>query len=427
MSGMLRMLLRRIVRRGTLEVRVGNAPPFQVGDGDGTPLTLIIEGRKAARRLALNPELTLGELYMDGQLRVEGDDIADLLALFLSNMSTANPPAPIRALRAARTAIRRCRQHNGPGRARRNVAHHYDLDGRLYDLFLDNDRQYSCAYFERPRASLDAAQLAKKRHIAAKLIVEPGQKVLDIGCGWGGLGLYLAEQCGADVTGITLSTEQLGVARERARAKGLDAKGLDGRGAHGHVDFRLEDYRATQGTFDRVVSVGMFEHVGAGYYPTFFKHVARLLAPKGVMLLHFIGRVTSPGATNPWIDKYIFPGGYVPALSEVMAAIEPTGLIVTDVEVLRLHYAETLRHWRARFHAHRAESLALFDERFFRMWDFYLAASEMSFRHDGLVVFQLQIAHDQEAVPLTRDYIGDREDELRRRDAQTRDLRLAGE
>jgi cyclopropane-fatty-acyl-phospholipid synthase len=418
MRWLLRFLLRRLINHGHLEVAVWNSRPFTVGDGSGPPLRLILTDRRAVAQFITHPDLAFGELYMDDRLRVEGGDIADLIALFLSN--TANGvvvPWPAHVVRFWRLLVRRVAQHNVGMRARRNVAHHYDLDGRLYSIFLDADRQYSCAYFEAADQGLDEAQLAKKRHIAAKLLVEPGMRVLDIGSGWGGLALYLAERAGAKVTGVTLSEEQLSAARGRASERGLE---------HG-AQFRLQDYRAVDETFDRIVSVGMFEHVGVGFYRTFVQHAAKLLSDDGVMLLHSIGRTEGPGATNPWTAKYIFPGGYIPALSEVVPAIEKSGLVITDVEILRLHYAETLKAWRQRFHARREEVLALYDERFFRMWDFYLAGSEMSFRYNGMMVMQIQIAKRHDAVPLTRDYIAEREKALRAAEGRRPNLRLAGE
>jgi cyclopropane-fatty-acyl-phospholipid synthase len=287
-------------------------------------------------------------------------------------------------------------QFNAVGRARRNVAHHYDLNGRLYGLFLDRDREYSCAYFPKGTETLEQAQAAKKRHIAAKLCLDrPGLSVLDIGCGWGGMALTLARDYGARVTGITLSTEQLSEARARAKAEGLADR----------VSFELLDYRVMDQRFDRIVSVGMFEHVGVVHYRTFFDTVARCLAPDGVALLHSIGQWDGPGTNNPWIRRYIFPGTYCPALSEVMPAIERSGLLTTDIEVLRLHYAETLRHWRRRFAANRDMIASLYDERFCRMFEFYLSSVELAFRYGSLTVFQIQLAHRQTAVPLTRDYI----------------------
>jgi cyclopropane-fatty-acyl-phospholipid synthase len=295
----------------------------------------------------------------------------------------------------ARFLARRLIQGNGRTRARQNVAHHYDLSGALYDLFLDADRQYSCAFFERPGDTLEMAQQNKKRRIAAKLSLRRGMRVLDIGSGWGGMGIYLAEAHGAEVRGITLSAEQLRVARSRAAGAGLASR----------VHFSLEDYRETQGPFDRIVSVGMFEHVGIGHYDAYFRKIAALLADDGVALVHSIGRSDGPGVTNPWIGKYIFPGGYAPALSEVLPAVERAGLIVTDIEILRLHYAQTLQEWRRRFLEHRDAACALYDERFCRMWEFYLAASEMAFRWQGNIVFQLQLARRMDALPLTRDYM----------------------
>ena len=318
----------------------------------------------------------------------------------------------------ARYLWRRLQQFNPPRRARRNVAHHYDLDGRLYSLFLDADRQYSCAYFEAPDVSLDDAQLAKKRHLAAKLLTRPGVKVLDIGSGWGGLGLYLAEMCGARVTGITLSEEQHSASNARAAEKGLAAR----------CEFRLEDYRDLGERFDRIVSVGMFEHVGVGFYDAFFRKCAELIEDDGIILLHAIGRSEGPNITNPFIAKYIFPGGYIPALSEVLPAVERAGLLVTDIEILRLHYAETLKAWRERFLAHRDDAKRIYDPRFLRMWEFYLAASEMAFRLSTMMVFQLQLTKRQGVVPVTRDYIVREERRLRTFEGGARPpLRLAGE
>ena len=304
-------------------------------------------------------------------------------------------------------------------RGRSTVARPTDLDGRLYSLSLDADKQYSCAYFETPDATLDDAQLAKKRHLAAKLLLEPGHRVLDIGSGWGGLGLYLAEMGGADVTGVTLSTEQLQISNARAAERNLTQS----------ARFVLQDYRDIPGPFDRIVSVGMFEHVGVAYYETFFKRCAELLSDDGIMMLHSIGRSTGPDVTSPWIRKYIFPGGYIPALSEVMPAIEKAGLLICDMEILRLHYAETLKAWRDRFMARREEAVRLYDEAFARMWEFYLAASEMSFRVQNMMNFQLQLTKRQGIVPMTRDYIGREEGRLRLKEAGAAKprLQLAGE
>ncbi|CAH1667993.1 SAM-dependent methyltransferase [Chelatococcus asaccharovorans] len=417
MEALLRFVLGRLIKQGSLTLTVSDGPTVVFGDGTGEPLHIRLTDRRAAVHLLLDPDTALGELYMDGRLVMERGDIADLLALGMINLQTHGENLPIRLLRGWRTLMRGLTQRNIASRSQRNVAHHYDLDGRLYALFLDSDRQYSCAYFEEPGYSLDDAQLAKKRHLAAKLLVDRGQTVLDIGSGWGGLALYLAERCGANVTGVTLSQEQLAVARNRATESGLGQQ----------VEFRLQDYRSLTETFDRIVSVGMFEHVGVPYYRTYFETIKARLADDGVAVIHSIGRMGPPGSTNSWIDKYIFPGGYIPALSEVLPHIEKAGLVVTDIEILRLHYAETLKAWRQRFHARREEVLALYDERFLRMWDFYLAGSEMSFRHDGMMIFQIQIAKNQETVPLTRDYIARRETALRGREGKPRDLRLAGE
>jgi cyclopropane-fatty-acyl-phospholipid synthase len=295
-------------------------------------------------------------------------------------------------------------QHNPVKRARRNAAHHYDLSGRLYDLFLDKDRQYSCAYFLSANDTIETAQENKKRHIAAKLLLKPGQKVLDIGSGWGGLGLYLADIADVDVTGVTLSEEQYKLSVRRAADAGLSNR----------VRFHLRDYRNQPGTFDRIVSVGMFEHVGAKHYDEFFSKVRTLLEDDGIMLLHAIGRMEPPGHTNAWLRKYIFPGGYAPALSEVVAAVERAGLWITDIEILRLHYAETLAEWTRRFRANRDAIKKLYDERFCRMWEFYLTGCEISFRYFDQMVFQMQIAKRPDAAPLTRDYITDWERGQRR-------------
>jgi len=410
-------LLKRIVRRGTLVVETANGRHFDFGDGTGPPLGLRFVDQAAQRRLLLNPSLAFGELFMDGRIVVTRGTIYDVLALASANLAWRDPPGVARALTHARSRLRRLNGRNSRLRARRNVAHHYDLDGRLYELFLDTDRQYSCAYFEQAGQDLESAQLAKRRHVAAKLLLEPGHRVLDIGSGWGGLALYLARHCSAAVTGVTLSQEQAAVARSRIQDDGLAS----------HVDFRIEDFRDVAGQFDRIVSVGMFEHVGLADYDTFFRKVSDVLKDDGVMLLHSIERMDGPGATNPWIEKYIFPGGYAPALSEVLPSIERAGLIVTDIEILRLHYAETLKAWRGRFLARRYQAEVLYDERFCRLWEFYLAACECAFRHCGLMVFQIQLARRQDAVPLTRDYIAAREAALRRSEIGAGRVHVAAE
>ncbi len=401
MDRLLRTALENMVRRGSLQVRTATDHTYHFGDGTGEAVAVRFTNNRAQYSLLADPELRLGELFMDGDLVLEQGTIADLLALVMSQDAAQELSYWIRPQWMLRYLKRRLAQYNPRIRARHNVAHHYDLDGQLYSLFLDCDRQYSCAYFHSPDDRLDDAQFAKKVHIGAKLLVRPGHNVLDIGCGWGGLGVFLAD-CGARVTGITLSQEQHAIANGRAGERGIADR----------VSFHIQDYRDVEGTFDRIVSVGMFEHIGVGFYDTFFRKCANLLAEDGVMVLHSIGRSEGPGVTNPWIAKYIFPGGYIPALSEVLSAVEHAGLLVTDIEVLRLHYAETLKHWRERFLAHREEAKRLYDERFCRMWEFYLAASEMAFRWQNMMVFQLQLTRKQGVVPITRDYIAREEARL---------------
>jgi cyclopropane-fatty-acyl-phospholipid synthase len=416
MDRLLQWLLKTFIRRGTFKVTTSRGSVFTFGDGTGEPVAIRFASRAAELGILFDPELRFGEAYMNGTLVVEQGSIADVLAIALGQNSEV--PYWARPQWLVRYLYRRLQQFNPRRRARNNVAHHYDLDGRLYSLFLDADRQYSCAYFESPEQSLDDAQLAKKRHLAGKLLMEPGKRVLDIGCGWGGLGLYLAEVAGADVTGITLSQEQHGIANARAAEKNLSER----------ARFKLQDYRDVSGPFDRIVSVGMFEHVGVNHYEAFFRKSAELLADDGVMVLHSIGRSEGPGITNPWIAKYIFPGGYIPAVSEVLPYIEKAGLLVTDIEILRLHYAETLKAWRDRFLAHREEVERIYDQRFVRMWEFYLAASEMSFREQNMMNFQIQITKKQSVTPMTRDYIGREERRLRGAEGERHPpLRLAGE
>ncbi len=415
---MLARLLRSIIRQGSLTLIApdGSSRTF----GAGAPRAAVkLHDRRAAIELALRPDLKLGELYMDGRMTVEEGDIALVLDILMSNLAQFRQESVL--LKAGdmwRKLVRRFSQYNPAPRAKDRVAHHYDLSGRLYDLFLDRDRQYSCAYFNDPGDTLEEAQIAKKRHIAAKLFLnERNLNVLDIGCGWGGLALDIARDAGARVRGVTLSEEQVGVARDRARRAGLADR----------CKFDLIDYRSIEGKFDRVVSVGMFEHVGVPHYRAFFAKVSDLLNDDGVALIHTIGRSDGPAATNPWIAKYIFPGGYTPSLSEVLPVIEESGLMVSDVEVLRLHYAETLKEWRRRFNANRSEIAKIYDERFCRMWEFYLAGSEMGFRREGLVVFQIQLVKRVETLPITRDYMYDRERNMSfsGTDAMPRSIRAA--
>ncbi len=359
------------------------------------PVTIRLHDPSLELRLALQPTLTVGEAYMDGKLTIEDGTLFDFLALASVNLQGGHHARWLEWGQKISHLLRRVQQYNPLYAARRNASHHYDISLALYDLFLDPDRQYSCAYFGSPTTSLEDAQIAKKRHIMAKLLLSPGQKVLDIGCGWGGLGLTLAREAGVEVTGITLSEQQLAEAQRRAK----QAQRAE------QARFQLTDYREITGTYDRIVSVGMFEHVGVNHYDEFFRVVHDRLAEDGVALVHFIARSDGPGTTNAWIRKYIFPGGYSPALSEVMPSIERSGLFVTDIEILRLHYAETLRHWRQRFQANWSRAAQLYDERFCRMWDFYLTGSEVAFRYQGHIVAQVQLARRVDTVPLTRGYI----------------------
>jgi len=401
------MLLAKVLSRGFSEGQLTIIDPagqrhLVAGARPGPAVTMRVHDRWTALRLLLRPRLAFGESYMDGKLTIEdGGDLYNLLELLGRNMARLETTPFVRLSYGWQRIVRFIEHYNPVGRAQRNVAHHYDLNGQLYELFLDRDRQYSCAYFLSPDDTLDEAQLNKKRHIASKMLLEPGMKVLDIGSGWGGMGLYLGREYGAEVTGVTLSTEQHAVSSRRALEGGLADK----------VRFKLLDYRQEPGTYDRVVSVGMFEHVGSAHYVEYFTKVKALLKEDGVMLLHAIGRMEPPGGTNTWLKKYIFPGGYTPALSEVLAAIEKVELYVTDIEILRLHYAETLRHWRGRFLANRdkVKQLAGYDDRFCRMWEFYLAGCEVAFRHLNQMVFQIQVARHPESVPLTRDYMVDAE------------------
>jgi cyclopropane-fatty-acyl-phospholipid synthase len=395
-------VLSRVLREGQLTIidPAGRTHRVQ-GARPGPAVTVRVHRWWTGLMLGLRPRLALGEAYMNGTLTIEEGEIYDLLALLGRNMATIERAPTVAWSYRLQRLMRSFDQYNPVGRARRNVAHHYDLKDELYDLFLDSDRQYSCAYFRTGTETLEEAQIEKKRHIASKLLLQPGQSVLDIGSGWGGMGLFLSQQFGVDVTGVTLSTEQHTFSSRRA---------LEG-GVADRVRFKLLDYRQEQASYDRIVSVGMFEHVGSTHYVEFFQKVKALLKEDGVMVLHAIGRMEPPGATNTWLRKYIFPGGYTPALSEVLTAIEKVGLWVTDIEILRLHYAETLRHWRQRFMANRdkVKAMAGYDDRFCRMWEFYLAGCEVAFRHLNQMVFQIQIARKQDAVPLVRDYLVDAE------------------
>ncbi|WP_235917114.1 SAM-dependent methyltransferase [Maritimibacter harenae] len=394
-AGTLRRMLGRLVRDGDLAVTWPDGVTNTYGDGTGTRVHLKITDPGLLSRLMRNPELALGEGYMEGGLTIEDDDLTGFLRLIARNARDNGSGRFSAAAAAARTGLRRIAQHNPLSVAKRNVEVHYDLPTELYDLFLDANLQYTCGYFRDPDMDIDQAQVAKMDHIGKKLMIEPGMRVLDIGSGWGGLSIHLARTFGAQVTGVTLSKEQLAEAEKRAEAAGVADK----------VTFRLEDYRDLDETFDRVVVVGMMEHVGQPQYPVFLNQIARVLDPKGIALVHTIGRTTPPGQTSPFIHKYIFPGGYIPALSEVMTEVEKTDLLPTDIEVWRDHYIRTLQAWKDKFEANVDAVREMFDERFVRMWRYYLTASEMSFAELGLVIFQIQMAHDQHAVPTNREYL----------------------
>ena len=393
-AALLHRVFERFVGTGTLTVQFASGRTETYGDGTPPAVGIAFTSPEAERGMLTNPGLKLGEGYVDGTIELREGDLYDLLHIMVGNRSQGRLPAPMRALAKA-GALARPQRLIDARRARANAAHHYDLDNRLYELFLDEERQYSCAYFARPDMSLEEAQRAKVERIARKLAPEPGQRALDIGSGWGGMALHLAREHGMDVTGVTLSQEQLGVSRERAAAAGLEER----------VRFELMDYRDVEGPFDRIVSIGMLEHVGRRALDAYFAKVFDLLGENGVALIHSISRYNPPRPTNPWLEKYIFPGGYIPAPSEALAAVERSGLLIADMEVWRLHYAETLRHWRRRFLANRDKARALHDERFCRMWDYYLASSEASFRVGGNMVIQLLLLKDRTALPQTRSYM----------------------
>ena len=402
------VFLRRVVRHGQLTLNRPGRPPATFGQpaaGFGH-VTLRFADTGVERAILRDPALGAGEMFMAGRLVIENGEAMDLVALMKANTPWQEGGRRLAAsplMRAIGAVKHRVDRINRERRSKRNVAHHYDLSGRLYDLFLDRDRQYSCAYYTDPWNDLDRAQEDKLAHIAAKLAIRPGMRVLDIGCGWGGMALYLNRKLGAEVLGVTLSEEQLKVARARAEQAGVADK----------VRFELIDYRRVEGRFDRIVSVGMFEHVGPPNYRTFFRKCRELLAEDGVMLLHTIGRLGGPGVTDEFTTKYIFPGGYNPALSEIVAASEPARMFLNDVEVLRLHYAWTLKAWYERTVAAKNEIVALYDERFYRMWTFYLAGAWAAFEHGGLVNYQLQYSRSRTALPVTRDYMIEGERALR--------------
>src|SRR3954471_17827366 len=397
-------LVDKLLTKGSITLLRPGKRPETFGSGGGKHLTVRFTDRKVAFDIIKNPRLGLGEAYMDGRLIIEDGTILDLLEMIVGSNRWEDKGEGRAALSRGKRRFRRWLLRNSPTRSRRNVAHHYDLKDELYELFLDEDKQYSCAYFTDPNNSLEQAQADKKAHIAAKLALKPGQRVLDIGCGWGGMALYLHKVAGVDVLGITLSQEQLKVARQRAKDAGVSD----------HVKFELIDYRAVAGQFDRIVSVGMFEHVGGKHYHEFFAKCRDLLKPDGVMLLHTIGKFGSANkAPDPFTDKYIFPGYYLPSLSEMCEATQRIRLIASDVEILRLHYAYTLREWLRRFRAAREPMVKLYDERFFRMWEFYLCGGISLFETGSGCNFQVQYIRDRTALPITRDYMMETERKYR--------------
>ncbi|HEB79137.1 MAG TPA: class I SAM-dependent methyltransferase [Rhodospirillales bacterium] len=391
---LLSRLLERMIHTGTLKVIDAAGELYVYTGGPGPEVTVRLHNKALHRKLFFNPCLYIGEAYMDGSLTIEKGTLPGFLKIVASNLKFSKDLPLFSKYRRFSCMFRGLQQYNPISRARSHVVSHYDISNRLYGLFLDQDLQYSCAYYNTPGDNLETAQANKQRHLAAKLLLEPGQRVLDIGSGWGGLALYLAETGGGQVTGLTLSDEQLKAANQRAAETGLSE----------NVHFHLRDYREENGKYDRIVSVGMFEHVGVNYYSEFFAKVRDLLADDGVCVLHSIGRMGGPSSTCAWLRKYIFPGGYSPALSEVLPAVEDSGLWVDDIEVLRLHYAKTLNAWQRRFQANRDKIAELFDERFCRMWEFYLALSESAFLYGDHFVFQMQLSKRRGAVPLTRDY-----------------------
>ncbi|CAM8623818.1 class I SAM-dependent methyltransferase [Sphingobium cupriresistens] len=408
------LVLKRLVSRGRLTVYYANGKTITVGQPDPAfpDLALRFKDGRVPFDIVKDPRLGMAEAWIDGRVAIEGGGIMEFLSMIRANNPWEQGKS-IETKNLLKRSVGSVRQKlwraNHKARSKANVAHHYDLSGALYALFLDRDRQYSCAYYpdadNEAGIGLEQAQEDKKAHIAAKLHLKSGMKILDIGCGWGGMALYLHRTCGVDVTGITLSEEQLKVARQRA----ADA------GVADHVRFELIDYRDMKGPFDRIVSVGMFEHVGTAHFRTFFDTCRNLLTPDGVMLVHTIGRMGGPGVTDAFTQKYIFPGGYIPALSEMIAGSEGTRLMVTDVEVLRIHYGLTIREWYRRTMAHKADIVALYDERFFRLWTFYLAGAATVFEHGGMVNFQVQYSRDRRALPITRDYMQEAEAALRGR------------
>lgn len=403
-------MLKVFIKRGRLSVldAGGKMHVFEGGTMQGSdggalkPVVMRIHDASLCRKIVLNPELHVGEAYMDGKLTFEpGSTVRDFLALFSANRYSLSEIKTQKIFFAIKMLMRKLQQSNRQGEAQRNVAHHYDVGNDLYQLFLDKNLLYSCAYFQSDSDTLEDAQRNKQRLLAAKLNMKPGQKILDIGCGWGDLALYLARLEDVEVLGVTLSKEQHALATRRAEQMGLSNR----------VRFELRDYREVSGKFDRIVSVGMFEHVGVGHYDEFFGKVNALMPDDGVMVLHSIGHMSPPGTASPWYRKYIFPGAYSPALSEVFAVTERNNLWCLDLEFLRLHYAKTLRHWCERFEANRGKVVGLYDERFARMWEFYLISAEMMFQTGSQMVFHMQLSRKRDAAPIVRDYMVDKQRE----------------
>jgi cyclopropane-fatty-acyl-phospholipid synthase len=392
-------MLKGFVQTGTLNVFDVDGKHHVFSGRQGPEVTFRLHDKALYTKLFFNPEMGAGEGYMNGTLTFEDCSLEDFLGFFSINR-LALGSYPLQAfLRKISRNFRSLQQYNPVGKAQENVAHHYDLSNDFYKLFLDEDMQYSCAYFKHEKETLEQAQLNKKRHLASKLLIEPGQRILDIGSGWGGLALYIATLADVEVVGVTLSKEQYDLSVQRAKTLGLNDR----------VQFKLQDYRQVEGTFDRIVSVGMFEHVGVQHYGEFFRKIYDLLTDSGVGLVHSIGHMSPPGTASPWLRKYIFPGAYSPAMSEVFTALELNSLWATDIEILRVHYANTLREWHNRFESNRDKIASMYDERFCRMWEFYLVSVGMMFRTGSQMVFQLQVAKQRDASPLTRDYIGRQE------------------
>ncbi len=405
---LLPMLLRRVIRAGSLTlIGPDGASETFAGEAPGPQVTVRINDPSLDRKLMLNPELRFAEAYMNGGLDIAPEDLREVLRLFKLNQANLKRTASQSVFRSFAKVVKRVVRNN-PIRSRSNVKAHYDIGNDLYRLFLDEDLQYTCAYFPRGDETLEEAQLAKKRHVAAKLMLRPGQRVLELGCGWGGMALYLAQVADVEVTAVTLSEEQVSLAKERAKKLGLADR----------VRFELMDYRAVEGQFDRVFSVGILEHIGASNLPVYFNTVRDRLAPGGVSVTHSIVRMNPPGLTSPFTAKYIFPGGYIPALSETAAAVERSKMWLLDCEILRKHYAFTLRDWADRFAANRDKAKAMYDERFCRMWELYLLGAESSFLDGRMANMHLQMAHERDAVPLSRDYIAEETQRLMRREAE---------